>query len=298
MGFVGRPTSLREDGLLGEGRFMRTASRLSRYLALVAVASITAVPFAWSSAVALTNGVQGVSLENFWKAWDLANFDLFTTTTVAFSVTTATVATLVSAFGGYAFARLRFPGRRALFGLILATTMVPTAVYVLPLFLLMVRFPLAGGNDLFGQGGTGFFNTFAGLVLPGFVGTTTIFLMRQFFRTLPRELEDAARLDGAGEVRIFWQVMLPLAKPGLVAVFVLQFQDSWNSYLWPLIIASTQDLWTLQVGLSAFDRLQVSNFGGPGTLQAAAVLSSLPVILVFLLGQRHFRQGIALTGLK
>jgi multiple sugar transport system permease protein len=283
---------------VGVGAVTRVGSRGGRYVLLLALCLVTALPFLWSTSVALTDRVDGISLENFRLAWDRANFDRYTLTTLSFALVTAIGATLVSCFAGYAFARLRFPGRRALFWLILATTMIPAAVYMLPLFLLMVRFPLAGGNDLVGQGGTGFYNTFAGMVLPGLVATTTIFLMRQFFRTLPRELEDAARLDGAGELRIFWQVMLPLAKPGLVAVFVLQFQDSWNAYLWPLIIANTQDLWTLQVALSSFDRIQVGNFAGPGTLQAAALLSSIPVILVFILGQRQFRQGIALTGMR
>ena len=272
---------------------------VGRYSLLFAGLAVTAIPFIWSLYIALTDRVQGSNarLSNFTEAWHGGGFSTYTLTTVVYSFVTAAGATIVSALGGYAFGRLRFRGRGALFGIVLATSMIPSAVLVLPLFVVMIRFPLAGRNDVFGQGGSGFYDTFSGLVLPGFAVSTSIFLARQFFLGLPRDLEHAARIDGAGEWRIFWQIMVPLARPGLITVFVLQFQDSWNAYLWPTVIANSQSLWTIQVGLASFGRLQAGTFGGIGALQAGAILASVPVIVVFAFAQRALREGIALTGM-
>jgi multiple sugar transport system permease protein len=260
---------------------------------------LTATPFLWSIYIALTDRVPGSiwDLPNFVAAWRDAGFSTYAMTTLLYSLVTATGATVVSALGGYAFGRLRFRGRHVLFGVLLATAMIPSAVLILPLFVVMIRFPFAGGNDLFGQGGSGFYNTFAGLVLPGFAVSTSIFLARQFFVGLPHDLEQAARIDGANEWRIFWYIMVPLARPGLITVFVLQFQDSWNAYLWPTVIATSQELWTLQVGLASFGRLQAGTYGGIGALQAGALLASLPIIAVFAFSQRAFRRGITLSGM-
>jgi multiple sugar transport system permease protein len=175
--------------------------------------------------------------------------------------------------------------------------MIPGSVTLIPLFYLMVHFPLAGGNNLLGQGGAGFYNTWGGLILPGLFGPSTIFLMRQFFKTLPRELEDAARIDGCSELGIFWRVMLPLAKPGLVTVFLFQFSGSWNAFEWPLVITKSPHYYTLQVGLQVFAMPQ-QVMATVASEQAAVVMTTLPILLLFVLGQRYFTQGIALTGLK
>jgi multiple sugar transport system permease protein len=272
-----------------------------RYALLLIGLAITTAPFIWSVYIALTDRVAGAgalfAFPNFVEAWRDGGFSTYTLTTVTYSLVTGLGATVVSALGGYAFGRLRFRGRRLLFGFLLSMAMIPGTVIVLPLFIVMIRFPLAGGNGVFGTGGAGFYNTFAGLVLPGFAVTTTIFLARQFFVGLPRDLEMAARIDGASEWKIFWRIMLPLARPGLITVFVLQFQDSWNAYLWPTVIANSQSLWTLQVGLEAFQRLQAGTFGGIGALQAGALLASVPIIAVFALAQKAFRRGIAISGM-
>ncbi len=274
----------------------------ARYGLLAAGLVITAAPFVWSVYIAVTDRVTGagsmLEFPNFTEAWRDGGFSTYTVTTIAYSLVTGLGATAVSALGGYAFGRLRFRGRRLLFAFLLSMAMIPGTVIVLPLFLVMIRFPLAGGNSIFGLGGSGFYNTFAGLILPGFAVTTTIFLARQFFVGLPRDLEMAARIDGASEWRIFTRVMLPLARPGLITVFVLQFQDSWNAYLWPTVIANSQRLWTLQVGLESFQRLQAGSFGGIGSLQAGALLASVPIIVVFALAQKAFRRGITISGMQ
>jgi multiple sugar transport system permease protein len=272
-----------------------------RYLLLLLGLVITTAPFVWSVYIALTDRVAGsgslLAFPNFVEAWRDGGFSTYTLTTVAYSLVTGLGATAVSALGGYAFGRLRFRGRSVLFAFLLSMAMIPGTVIVLPLFVVMIRFPLAGGNSIFGVGGSGFYNTFSGLILPGFAVTTTIFLARQFFVGLPRDLEMAARIDGATEWRIFWRIMLPLARPGLITVFVLQFQDSWNAYLWPTVIANSQDLWTLQVGLESFQRLQAGTFGAIGSLQAGALLASVPIIAVFAIAQKAFRRGITISGM-
>jgi multiple sugar transport system permease protein len=278
-------------------RLVRTNALWS--LAVLAGLVFAATPFVWSVYVALTDRVASGDFwhfPNFTSAWSEAEFSKYTMTTFWYALVTAAGATMLSALGGYAFGRLRFRGRTSIFAFIIGTSMIPSAVTVLPLFLLMVRWPLEGGNNVLGQGGAGFYNTFSGLVLPGFTAVTSIFLARQFFIGLPRDLEDAARLDGAGEWRILLRIMIPLAKPGLATVFVLQFQDAWNAYLWPVVIATSQNLWTLQVGLVTYKRIATYDFGAVGALQAAAILSSLPIIILFLCAQRTFRRGLASLG--
>ena len=244
------------------------------------------------------------TLVNYLVAWKAGGFSKYLTNTVIYAVVTGVSATLTSALGGYTFARLRFPGRDKLFMLILAVMMIPGTVTLIPLFYVMVRWPLVGGNNILGQGGRGLYNTWWGLVLPGLFGPGTIFLLRQFFNTLPRELEDAARIDGCSEMGIWWRIAMPLSKPALITVFLLQFSQSWNGYMWPLVITRTPNLYTLQVGLQIFATHTATQYmllgeaSRAGMQQAGAVLTILPIVALFLAGQRYFTSGIQLTGLK
>jgi multiple sugar transport system permease protein len=244
------------------------------------------------------------TLANYTVAWNAGGFSSYLTNTVIYAVVTGVSATLTSALGGYTFARLRFPGRDKLFMIILAVMMVPGAVTLVPLFYVLVRWPLVGGNNILGQGGRGFYDTWWGLVLPGLFGPGTIFLMRQFFKTLPRELEDAARIDGCSEIGIWWRIAMPLSKPALITVLLLQFSESWNAYMWPLVIARSPRLYTLQVGLQVFATHTAAQYvgyaeaSGPGLQQAGAILTMLPIVVLFVAGQRYFTRGIQLTGFK
>jgi multiple sugar transport system permease protein len=202
---------------------------------------------------------------------------------------------LLSALAGYAFARLRFPGNKLLFLLVLATLMVPYQVTIIPLFVIIRHMPLFGGNDILGQGGIGWINSYWGLVVPGAVGAFGIFMLRQFFQTLPVELEDAARIDGAGELRIFWQIMLPLAMPAIATLAIFSFQAGWNAFFWPLLITTTDDMRTIQLGLTVFVQQYSTQWD---QLMAATVVATTPVILAFAVGQRLLVRGIAFTGLK
>jgi multiple sugar transport system permease protein len=181
----------------------------------------------------------------------------------------------------YAFACLRFPGRDIIFYALLSLLMVPRQLFLLPQYEIVQYLDLT--------------NTFAGLALPHFVGIFTVFLMRQFFLSLPRELMEAAKLDGAGPFRTFFSVMLPLAKPGLLAATIITVLYSWNDLLWPLIVISDQHKAPLSVGLANFQGQFVTD---RPVLMAAATMASIPMIVLFLILQRQFIQGIAFSGTK
>lgn len=203
------------------------------------------------------------------------------------SVFVATATTLgqlvICAMAGYAFARFRFRGRDALFVLYLATLMVPFAVVITPLFIIVTRL--------------GWANTYLGLIIPGMFSAFGTFFMRQFFQSIPRELEEAATIDGAGTLSTFFRIVLPLTGPALATLAVLSFMGSWNSFLWPLLIVNDRNLMTLPIALSTLQGLY------PGQTQwnvvmAGTVLATIPTILVFLLVQRWVIEGVAGSGVK
>jgi multiple sugar transport system permease protein len=173
--------------------------------------------------------------------------------------------------------------------------MIPFQMLLIPLFIILKSWPLAGGNNILGAGGTGLIDTLAGLTVPNTISAFGIFLMRQFSKTLPSELADAARIDGCSEAKIFWQIMLPLMKPAVTTLAIFAFQGSWNDFTWPLIITMSERTRTLQLGLQTF---QNQFFTEWGLLMAGTTITILPLITIFVIGQRYFIQGIALTGTK
>jgi multiple sugar transport system permease protein len=189
---------------------------------------------------------------------------------------------IFSTLAAYAFARMEFPGREQIFWLYLATLMVPTIVTLIPLFIILRTLDLV--------------NTWVGLVLPFVLGTPFgIFLMRQFFLTIPRDLENAARIDGAGTLQILFRVILPLSKPILATLAIITFVQAWNNFTWPLIITDTDNLRVLTVGISAFQ----SNFGTQWNLMMAAGFIALgPLLILFFLIQQHIVRSVHLSGFK
>ena len=181
---------------------------------------------------------------------------------------------------GYAFAKLHFPGRRILFGVVLVTLTMPLYVIVVPLYKMMA--------DL------GWINTYAGLIFPALVGPASLFLMKQFMSTLPSSLIDAARVDACSEWRIFLQVVLPLAKPGVAVLAIFTFMGYWNSFFWPLIVTQTTDMRVLTVGLT------LVRFGpfDYGSLMAGSVIAAAPMFIVFLVFQRYFLRGLTIGAMK
>jgi multiple sugar transport system permease protein len=189
---------------------------------------------------------------------------------------------LCDAMAGYAFAKRKFPGSRLLFWMILAALMIPGQVTLVPLYLMIAKFKLV--------------NSFAGVILPGLADVIGIFLLKQFMQTLPSELMEAARVDGASEWTIFTKIIIPLSRPALAVTAIFAFQRYWNSFLWPLIVLQDSDLFTLQVGLSY---IHTSEFGtNYGLLMAGAALAAVPMILFFFAFQKYFMQGLRIGAIK
>jgi multiple sugar transport system permease protein len=217
----------------------------------------------------------------------------FNSTFVTLSI--IVIQTFFSSMAAYCFAKRQFPGRDFLFLLGLGTMAIPAAVFLIPNYLVLKHVPLFGGNDLFGNGGHGWLDSYWGLIIPNCVNMFTIFMLRQYMRTIPDELLDAARVDGAGHFRIYWTVVLPLCRPALAATAIFAFNSYWNSFLGPLIILSSPDKFTVPVGLALY---VVKNRTAWDLVMAGSVLATLPVVLSFLFFQRYFVRGIAISGLK
>jgi len=200
-----------------------------------------------------------------------------------------------NSLAAYAFAKRRFPGRDLIFVMFLATMMIPGQVTLIPTYLVLKHVPLYGGNDIFGNGGHGWLDSYYGLIAPGAVSAFGVFLLRQYMVTIPDELLDAARIDGASEFSIYWRVVMPLARPALAATGIFTFIYAWEDFFWPLIIISSPDHYTVPLGLALY---VVRNRTSWDIVMAGSVLATLPMILIFAVFQRHFIRGIAITGLK
>jgi multiple sugar transport system permease protein len=222
------------------------------------------------------------TLSNFGRLFNDLNFPLYFMNSVILAVAVTACNLLFCSMLGYALAKLNFAGKSAVFLLVLATMMVPSAVTLVPLFILMSKLSLV--------------NTLTAVILPEAAGAFGVFLMRQFMLGIPDELLDAGRVDGAGEFFLFWKVVLPLSTPALATLTILTFLGSWNDFLWPLIVLTSDQKYNLPVALATFAVGQHASDNG--LLLAGAVVVVLPVIVVFLLLQRYFTQGIAMTGLK
>ncbi|RYV51457.1 carbohydrate ABC transporter permease [Pengzhenrongella frigida] len=225
---------------------------------------------------------QTLTLENFTELFTRLDFPQFFTNSAVVAVFVTLGNLVFCSMLGYAFAKIDFWGRDWLFRIVLATMMIPGVVMLVPLFVLVSKMGLV--------------NTYAGLILPFLAGPFGVFLMRQFIGALPDELIDAGRIDGAGEFRIFARIILPLCKPALATLGILTFLGSWNNFLWPLVVASSEDKYTLPVALALYSVGQNEN--QYGLMLAGAVVVVVPVLIVFLILQKHIIQGIATSGIK
>lgn len=187
----------------------------------------------------------------------------------------------VDALAGYAYARFEFPGRNLIFGLLLATLVMPGLMFLIPNYITVSRF--------------GWINQYQGVILPGLASVFGVFFMRQFFQSLPRELEEAARIDGAGPWTIFSRVMLPLSSGALATLGVLEFMRSWNDFLWPLLIMQDRTMQTLPAGLATLQGQYTFDYG---KLMAGATVTAVPVLVIYLFLQRYIVKSVAMTGLK
>ncbi|MEN2417097.1 carbohydrate ABC transporter permease [Streptomyces rimosus] len=241
---------------------------------------------------------QAFDLSNYREAFVRLNLPLlFRNSVVATAVITGSVL-LTSSLAGYALAKLRFPGRDVIFRLVLATMMFPPFVFFIPHFLILVHWPLAGGNGLLGEGGAGLTVSLAALVMPFLVSGFGIFLMRQFIVSVPDEMLEAARIDGAGEFTVWWRIVVPQTRPVAVTLALLTFVGAWNEYIWALLVSTANPrLMTLPVGIQTLQSYLDPNRMVP-VMMAGLMLSVLPVLLLFLLLQKHYIRGVMLSGLK
>jgi multiple sugar transport system permease protein len=267
-----------------------------KYVILCFVALLFLFPFAWMIATSLKTNTEALTNPtallpavpqwgnypdvivalNFWR-------ETFNSLVMALGVTFGQI--ILAALAGYAFARLKFFGSDFLFLLILATLIIPFEVLFVPIYLM-----LAGWG--------GWLNTFAALIVPSLASPFAIFVFRQFFITVPKELDEAAKIDGAGYYRIFWSVMLPLAGPAIATVFILTFLAEWSTLLKPLVFTTSPDLYTLQQGLAITLNKGANLVPNVATLMAGVVLASIVPVIMFLIGQRYFVRSVATTGLK
>lgn len=252
---------------------------------------LVAIPFLWMLASAFKTEVESLvfpptilpenpTLDNFINLFTELNFDVYLVNTIII-VLFSMVGMFLSTMAGYGFAKFHFKGKELVFYMILATMMIPNQVTMIPVYLIV--------NFL------GLTNTMAGIILPGLIVAFMIFLIRQFMATIPDDLIEAARLDGAGELYIFFKLIIPMAKPIIAVQAILTFIASWNSFIWPLIIANDDSLYTLSVGLSLLQGQHQSNFG---LQMAGAAFMVIPILIIFMLFQKYVVEGFTMSGIK
>lgn len=287
-------------------RALETLARLLAYLLLGITAISMLIPFAWMVLTSLKPSAEifktppvifttNYTLAHYVRALTRGNFNIYFQNSLIVSGATTILNVLISAMAGYAFARLQWRLREVVFMIVLSVMMLPGLIALIPTFLIVKATPFAGGNNWLGQGGTGWLDSYPGLIFPFLGGGFYVFLLRQFFLTLPKELEDAARIDGCSEFAIFWRIILPLSKAVLAVVAIFTFQSSWNDFLWALVIVQSDRMRTVQLGLTLF---RSQNRIDWGVLMAGTTIATFPTVLLFLLAQQYFVRGIALTGIK
>lgn len=274
-------------------RAWNTAGLLALHAVLAAGALIMVMPFIWMVSTAFKPKSEVLSktpnfipahptLSNFTGVFHAAPFGRYFINSMIMSVTSTVVIVLTSAIAGYVLAKFTFPGRTALFAVILATAVVPFEIYMIPLYLSMNKLKLI--------------NTMQGMVIPYLIMSFGIFFIRQnVIASIPDELMMAARIDGASEFRIFTRIILPLLGSACSALSIFAFMQAWTAFIWPLLVANTKDLYTMELGLAQFQSGFAIDFG---LTAAGSVISLVPVIVVFLLLRRRIITGVALTGIK
>jgi multiple sugar transport system permease protein len=284
-----------EAARLARRRRVRTlVGRLAIYALLIFIALLIVLPLLWMLSTSFKPKAQWFTRDLHWIpitfTWE--NYQALlnnpNTPIVRWFVnsllvaTISTVATLtVTSLAAYAYARMEFPGRKAIYTLLLATLFMPGIMFLIPNFLTIYRL--------------GLLNTYAGVIIPGLAGVFGVFFLRQFFESIPKELEESAEIDGASKFQIFYKIVLPLSKPALATLGILTFLASWNDFLWPLLILRDRALQTLPPGLRTLQGAYTSEYG---LMMAGAVIVAVPVLVIYVFLQRFIVQSVASTGLK
>ncbi len=290
MATVARPAERVQTQEAGGGTLMRVAL----YVLLFLISAFFLIPLIWMTVTALKPQAEWIhpnwipqnpTLSNFQRLLNNPALPVFLWIRNSFFVAAiATILTLaIDTMAGYAYARLHFPGRNILFGLLLATLVMPGVIFLVPNYLTVANLPGFG------------LNTYQSVIAPGLAGVFGVFFMRQFFQGIPKELEEAAYIDGAGTWTTFWRVALPLSLPSLSTLAIITFLASWNDFLWPLLVMGNPDRMTLPVGLALLQGQAVYDFGG---IMAGAMITAIPVLTLYLILQRYIIASVAMTGLK
>jgi multiple sugar transport system permease protein len=275
-------------------KLRRLFQHVLTYLILVFIALVILLPLFWMLSTSFKPKSQLFSTQIYWipKRITLANYnDLLNDPSVpivqwfinsiGIGITSTALIVGIDALAAYAYARMEFPGRTTLFTIMLATLFMPGLMFLIPNFLTIYNL--------------GLLNNYAGVILPGLAGVFGVFFLRQFFETLPKELEEAARIDGANAFQVFYKVVLPLAKPALATLAIITFLASWNDFLWPFLILQSTNLQTLPLGLRTLQGAYTSEYG---LMMAGAVIVAVPVLILYIALQRFIVQSVASTGLK
>jgi multiple sugar transport system permease protein len=277
---------------MGKRGVMKAVLPIIISIVLFLLACSMLIPFIWMISTSLMSELEVYQFppkflptswrwSNFIEAMTLQPFGRFFLNSAIVAAASVIGQLIFCSMAAYAFARLPFRGREKLFALYLSTMMIPAIVTIIPAFLIINAF--------------GWMNTYWALFTPTLSSVWGIFLLRQFFQTIPKDLEDAARVDGASEFTIFWKIVMPLSKPALATLAIFAFMGSWKDFLWPLIVTNRNDMRTVEVGIANFSSLYTTDW--PHQM-AAAVIVMLPIIVVFIFAQKYFVRGITLTGLK
>jgi multiple sugar transport system permease protein len=271
---------------------VRLIGRLVLYLVLTLIAAFFLLPLLWMFSTSFKPFVETLqptwipqepTLENFTSIFNDPSIPVLRWFVNSLGVATVftTLVVLIDALAGYAYARMEFPGRNLLFGLLLATLVMPGIMFVVPNYITIARL--------------GWINTYQGVIAPGLSGVFGVFFLRQFFQSIPRELEEAAYIDGANIWTTFFRVSLPLASGAIATLAIITFLASWNDFLWPLLILNERELQTLPVGLATIQGQYTFDYG---KLMAGAVVTAVPVLILYIFLQRYIIQNVAMTGLK
>ena len=232
---------------------------------------------------------------NYILAMKNGNWGRYFFNSIYITLIVVVISLFINSMTGYVIARIKFKGRHLLFILLLIGMMIPPQVTMVPLFIMLKRFPLAGGNNILGMGGRGLINTYAGLILPFIAGSFGVFLCRQFYISFPKDIDNSARIDGCSRFMTFARIYLPLSKPILASLGILKFTGTWNEYTWPLIMTNSDSMKTVQIALTMFrDEAEILW----NRLMAATVVSSLIIYIMFICLQKYFIAGILSGSMK
>jgi len=268
------------------------AGRVLLYVLLFAFALLFFTPFVWTISTsfktlpdsAFFNLIPDPFTTEAWKkVWNDYDFKRYALNSLFLAVVVTLLNLFLASLGGYAFARLRFPGREVLFVLVLGTLMIPDQLRLIPVFVMLTNWHLIGN--------------FSGYILINLVTAVNLFFMRQYFLTIPRDFEEAAKLDGAGYFKTYWRIMLPLAGPAIAALAILQFQGTWNDFFWPLILfgQGSEHMYTMQLGLAQLTLTYQTQWP---QMMAGSIMAIAPILVIFLVFQRFFVSGVTAAGIK